>query len=485
MSFLLGVDAGQTVTKAVLFDASGTAVAAARADVEVTLPRPGWQERDMHAAWRQTASAIAACLRDGSVAARDVAAVGICGHGDGVYPVDAAGVPVRQAILATDVRATSYVDRYRGDGTAEKALPLTGQSPFAGSPASVLPWLRDHEPGVLEQARWLLHCKDWLRLCLTGAGLSGEVATDLTDGSASFTDVHSHAYAAAALALYDLRGIAGKLPPLRSPTDIAGRVSARAAAETGLAEGTPVAVGAHDVHASALGMGAVHPGAVSIIMGTFSINQVVSGDVRLDHRWQARTFLDGASWLHMSTSPTSASNFDWAVRLLGPHTDAGAPDFGSAVAEGFTVAPDHAPLFLPLLHAEAGAAFDGIRAGHGRPELLRAVLDGVVFGHRAHLDALRTRFDLGPARLAGGGARSPQWSQLLADAAGIAVEVTDTEEAGARGAAALAGLAVGWYSDLAEAAGAVARVTRRHEPHPSSVLEDRYRRYLAVLDRRD
>ena len=212
LRFLLGVDAGQTVTKAVLFDALGRAVALGRVDTHVAAPRPGWRERDMAATWREAANAIAACLRAAGVSGRDVAAVGLCGHNDGLYAVDASGTPVRPAILATDSRARAYVTRYRREGVADRALPLTGQSPFAGSPAAVCAWLRDHEPQSLNTARWLLFAKDWLRLCLTG-----EAATDLTEASASFTDVSSQDYSTDALALYGLSDIAEKLPPILAP----------------------------------------------------------------------------------------------------------------------------------------------------------------------------------------------------------------------------------------------------------------------------
>lgn len=488
MKYLLGIDAGQTITKAALYDAAGNTLAVGRAGNEVTTPHPDWQECDMRTAWRQAVTAIADCLATAGVSGRDVAAVGLCGHADGVYPVDATGEPVRAAILATDSRARDYVARYRADGTADKALPLTGQSPFAGSPASVCAWLRDHEPDVLDRARWLLFCKDWLRLCLTG-----EVATDPTDASASFTNVHTQHYSPEALALYGLSHISDRLPDMLAPAALAGEVTAAAAAKTGLVPGTPVVTGAHDVDAAALGVGAVDPGAVSIVMGTFAINQIVSTDVRLDHRWQARTFLHPHHWLHMSTSPSSASNLDWAVRLLGPHDTAGRPDFAAAVAEGFTIQTADTPLFLPFLygsaHGTVGAAFTGMRGGHSRPHLLRAVLDGVVFSHRTHLDALRTQFPItGPARLCGGGARSPQWSQLLADATGLDIETTDSDEATARGAAVLAGLGIGWYASLNEAVDATVRVTRQHEATPSTELDNRYHDHLDLackIDQRD
>jgi L-xylulokinase len=465
-TFVLGIDAGQTVTKAVLFDVSGHAVATGRVDTTVESPHPGWYERDMTLLWHDAAAAIAECLRIGGIPGHRIAAIGLCGHNDGVYAVDSAGGPVRPAILATDDRARIYAERF-----ADKALALTGQVPFPGSPAAVCAWLRDVEPQTLEKARWLLFAKDWLRLCLTG-----EAATDPTEASASFTDVRTQDYSGTALDLYGLAGIAGKLPPILPPAQVAGRVTANAAAATGLAYGTPVVTGAHDTDAAALGMGAIGPGAVSIIMGTFAVNQIVAGEVRPDPRWLARAFLRRGQWLHMSNSPSSASNLEWAVRVLGPQDAGGRPDIAGAVASAFAVDPAGAPLFLPFLYgSSAGASFAGISGRHTAAHLLRAVVDGVVFSHRTHLDQLRHGFPFhGAARLGGGGARSAQWSQLLADAAEVSLEITDAVEAGARGAAALAGIGVGWYSSLDDAVASTVRVARRHDPHPSDVLRERF-----------
>jgi L-xylulokinase len=484
MTYLLGIDSGLTVTKAVLYDLRGAPVAAGRCATVTASPRPGWQERDMNVLWRDTAGAVRECLADAGaaagVSAADIAAVGLSGHSDGVYAVDAGGQPVRPAILATDSRAREYVAGYHADGRADRALSLTGQSPFAASPAALYAWLRDHEPAALERTRWLLACKDWLRLCLTG-----EVATDPTDASMSFTDVRTQEYSAAALGLYGLAGIGARLPPVAGSAAVAGQVTPAAAASTGLRPGLPVVTGAHDADATAIGLGAVAAEAFSVVMGTFSINQAVAPYVRLDHRWHTRNFVTPGAWLHMSTSPSSASNLAWAVDLLGPYGRDGRPDYAAAAAAGMSADPARSPLFRPFLYGSpdgtVGAAFAGLRGEHRREHLLRAVLDGIVFNHRVHLDALRERFTPGgAARLAGGGSRSPAWAQLLADVSGLAVEVTDADEVGARGAAMLAAIGLGQHRDLEESAAAMVRVARRHDPSPSALLEERYRAYRAL-----
>ena len=481
---LLGVDAGQSITKAALYALDGTEVAVARYVTEVDSPRPQWAERDMDTVWKHAHSAIADVIARAGTGC-EVVGVGICGHNDGLYAVDRQGRPVRPAILALDSRAHRESDRLSQGATGEAALALTGQKPSLVSPASLLSWLREHEPRSYERTRWALFCKDWIRL-----GLTGEVATDVTDASAAFTGVRTQQWSEPALELFGLTDAAAKLPPILGSAQLAGVVHAQAAELTGLAEGTPVITGAHDVDAAAIGIGAAAVGATSLVLGTYSINQVLADRPVPDARWQARSFVRPGQWLHMSTSPAGAVCLDWAVRRLGPWTAAGQPGFAEAVAEATTRgdAPD-APLFLPFLYGsphgpEVEGAWLGLRGRHDRGDLLAAVVEGVAFNHRTHIDALREVFDFrGPVRVCGGGARSPGWTQLLADVLGLPVEVTSSDEAGARGAAMLAGVGTGQFTDLDQVTERWVRVVRGQQPRASHAPAKaaRYRRYLAAV----
>lgn len=485
---LLGVDAGQTVTKAALYAVDGTQVAVARVIAQVDCPHPRWAQRDMDEVWHHFCLAITSVIEQ---AGPDVTilAVGICGHNDGLYPVDAVGRPVRPAILAMDSRAHRESALLSEGPLGLAALSLTGQTPSAVSPASVLLWLRKHEPDAYERTRWALFCKDWLRLRLTGA-----VATDTTEASAAFAGLWTRQWDAQALELFDLMDAAGKLPPILSGADIAGTVTAEAASSTGLSEGTPVIVGVHDVDAAAIGVGASTPGAASVVLGTYSINQVLTDRPVIDQRWQARAFVRPQQWMHMSTSPAGAICLEWAVRRLGPYTPMGAPDPRAAVAEVVAGGDRlNAPLFLPFLYgsphgANVEGSWLGLRGWHDRGDLLAAVLEGVAFNHRTHMDALREKFDIRePVRVSGGGARSPAWTQLLADIVNLPVEVTNSEEAGARGVAMLAGVSAGALTDLPETSGRWVQVVRGHEPRPAHVAHRarRYRRYLAAVEAAD
>jgi L-xylulokinase len=267
-----------------------------------------------------------------------------------------------------------------------------------------------------------------------------------------------------------------------------GSVTDEAASVTGLPAGTPVVMGAHDVDAAALGIGAVQTGSASVVLGTFSVNQVVADRPITDPRWQARAFLEPGQWLQMSTSPAGAVNLDWAIRRLGPLGPGGEPNPSAAISEAMSGADVDAPLFLPFLYGSPHgdgvlASWQGLRGWHGRAEMLHAVLEGVAFNHRTHLRALQEVFAVTrPVRVCGGGARSAYWTQLLADVLDLPIEVTDAAEAGTRGAALLAGIGTGLYTDLADAVDRTVHVVRRQQPRPVPVAyrNSRYQRYLAL-----
>ncbi|MFF3374035.1 FGGY-family carbohydrate kinase [Streptomyces sp. NPDC002680] len=483
---VLGVDAGHTVTKAVLFDATGRPVARGSGMLPLSTPRPHWVERDMDDVWRTARQAIAACLAEaGPDAGRAVAAVGLAAHGDGLYAVDEGGRPVRAAIVAMDTRAEPVLAEWRGTPVWSRALELSGTVPFAGSPAALLAWLVRHEPEVVHEARWLLSCKDWLRLRLTGA-----VATDPTDASASFTDMRRGGYSPELLDLFGLGALSDLLPPVLACDAVSGTVTPEAAALTGLAAGTPVVAGAHDVDAAALGIGGTVPGELCLIAGSFSINQVVVEHPVVDPRWQVRHFVRPGQWMTMSTSPASVANLEWFLRVTGSPAEQrdGVHETIGREVEAHLAGPSEV-LFHPFVYGSphphpTSGTFLGLRGWHERGHLLRALMEGVVLNHRWHVDALCSKLPVtGAARLTGGAAHSEVWSQMFADALRRPVVVTDVRESAARGAALLAATAVGLLDDVTDPR-AGATVLRRHEPRPDrvAVLDEAYEVYREALE---
>jgi L-xylulokinase len=478
--YLLGVDSGLTVTKAVVYDLGGRAVALARAESEQRQHPGGRVEKDPDEQWRTCASAIADVMLRAAVPPSAIAAVGLTGHGDGAYVVDEDCRPVRAAVTSLDSRAAPIVDRWRATEVGPRALALTGELPFAQHAPAILAWLKANEPASYARVRWVLYAKDWLKLQLTG-----RVTTDPTDASATFTGVADQTYSREALGVYGLDELWGRLPPIVPSTEVVGRVTAHAAGLTGLAAGTPVVSGLHDVDASALGAGCVRPGQLTVVAGTYSVNEVISDRPEVDGRWLCRNWLHPGRWMLMSTSPTSATNLEWFVRRLC-HGDA----FAFVDDEVESVLRDASRLlYLPFLHgspygALASGGFVGLRGWHRRGHLLRALLEGVAFNHRTHVDWLRERLAVHDVRLTGGGAASPVWSQVFADVLRTPVGVAEAPEAGALGAAICAGVGAGLYRSLEQGVSCACRLQRVHEPTPerSATLDAAYVSYTRVVE---
>jgi xylulokinase len=300
-------------------------------------------------------------------------------------------------------------------------------------------------------ARWALQPKDWLRMCLTG-----EAATDPSDASATLLyDLQADGWASDIIAALGLRQ--ELFPPVLPSSAPAGLLSAQAAAALGLPPGLPIATGAADTAAAALGSGLLLPGPIQLTLGTgaqlIQLCSKPTGDPTLrTHLYRAA---DGEHWYRMAAVQNAGLALDWVRRALGATWDELYPsaDMLSPGTDGL--------LFLPYLTPERfmkdqhGGAFLGLRVDHGREHLLHAALEGVAFGIRAALEMLPGAEAASTGlvlRLAGGGSVYPSWRQMLADVLGSELLVADAPDTSARGAALLGGIAGSVWADVAATA---------------------------------
>jgi L-xylulokinase len=488
-TYLLGLDSGSTATKAAIFDTTGRTVAVGSRRVEQRQPRPRHVERDMKETWAAASGAIRDALELSKVPAGAIAAVGVTGHGDGIYLVDRDGAPLGPGILSLDSRAFDVREQWREAGLLQQALELSGQQPYPYAAISLLKWIQLNEPERYGKIGHVLFCKDWLRLCLTGVP-----ATDPTEASSSFTNVRTQQYSGEVLDLYGLASIGRVLPQIVSSSTLAGRVTAQAAAQTGLKEGTPVACGLHDVTSSAVGMGNTEAGTLSITAGTFSINEILSDRPQLDPRWSCRNGTHPGQWMNMSISPASSSNVDWFLREFFALEAQQAAQRGCSLFEligdelqaafaGPSSVMFHPFLFGSPFEQPASASFFGIRGWHRRAHLARAVLEGMVFNHRYHVEALTSVLPAQRAGLTGGGSSSPMLAQLFADTLDIPVDIPESQEASALGVALCAGVSIGAFASLAEAGARACRIQRTHQPDPErhGQLTEAYNLYMQLI----
>jgi L-xylulokinase len=484
MAYLLGIDAGNTVVKAVLFDPDGRILGHAARDGHAQHPAPGHVERDIDELWDSAAHVIRDCLRAAGCDSREVRAVGTAGHGNGLYLLDHDQRPLI-GIQSLDARATALAASLRSNGTSDRLYPLCLQKPWPSQTATLLAWMKRHQPDLYARAGTALLCKDLLTLMLTG-----QRSTDYSDMSGcGLLRLPQRRYDSTLLEAYGLTDAETLLPPLIESDHVAGQVTPDAAAVTGLSEGTPVAAGFFDVIASMLGAGASKPGQAAIVAGTWSINQVILDSPLIDDCvFHASTWRPDR-YVAIESSATSAVNLEWFVReFIGLDT----PDpFGRCSEAVAAVMPDASlPIFHPFLYGSATqpharGGFFGLSGWHAKAHMLYALYEGVAFEHRRHVDRLRAagaRFDR--AALSGGGSRSDVWCQMFADIVGIPMEVPECPETGALGAAMAGGVAAGLFGDLEQAVRSMARIRRIYRPRTElrSLIEGRYRLYCDLIE---
>lgn len=493
-AYLMGIDNGLTVSKAAIFDLQGREIAVQGHKVSLSYPRPAWVERDSEAVWQTTATAIREAIQKAGIDPRDIVGVGNSAHGNGIYLIDKAGAPLGPSVTSMDNRASQLIDEWRQPGGVQQlAFPIVLTNIWAAQTAALLAWFKRHRPEVWEQIGHAFTCKDYIKYRLTGTATS-----DFSDTSgASLYDSRNRRFSAE---LLDLYGIGDILPALPQPIEshaIAGRVTRTAAALTGLAEGTPVAGGMFDIDASAVGAGVIDEGMLCVIAGTWSINEVVTRQPLIDERILMSTlFAVPGLWLATEASATSATNLEWFVSQFCYEENAAAAARGISVYEvcneivaslppGGTDVIFHPFLFGSNVQANARAGFYGLGAWHTKAHVLRALYEGVVYGHLDHVNRLKAAgAEMKLARMTGGGARSTLWTQMFADALELPIEIPGVSENAALGVAIAAGIGVGAYTDYVDAVAQTVRVVRRHEPQPEATPKylARYQEYQCLLE---
>lgn len=486
---IIGVDVGLTGMKAVAFTAEGDVAYESREASPQKMPQPHWVERDGREFWglfsRMTRN-LTAQIDAGS---DSIAVIGVSAHGDGAWLIDEHGDAVRPGILSLDSRGMETAARLN-EAQGEDLLRVTGQRVGPASPGVVLRWLKENEPQHMEAARWFVSAKDFIRTMLTGV-----IGTDLTEASTAFTDVNTQDYSGEAFALYGLEELEAKAPPISVPTTVVGTVSRLAHLNTGLPEGLPVVAGLHDVDAGAIGAGAVKPGQLAVMAGTWSINEVISDKPMIGDQWFCRAFVERGSWMNMSISPASSANLEWFVHTLC-QADVDAARRSGSNPYGFMdheveMADESGDIitFLPFLYGnplniDASATFAGLRAWHTRGHLLRSIYDGIAFNHRLHCDPLVDAFGVDDIRVVGGVTRSALWPQIFADTMDKPISLPLAEEGGALGTAMIAAVGAGVFPDLTGAADAMGSGTRTIEPSAEGVarMQARYERFRAQID---
>jgi xylulokinase len=438
MPRLVGLDVGTSSVKGIAIDEAGTVLRIAERTYPLSVPQPGWAEQDPDVwvrAAREVLDELDADHADG---------IGLAGQMHGLVALGEDDRPLRPAILWNDGRTQAQCDAIEAKVGRARLIELTGNRALAGFTAPKLLWLAEHEPDVYARIRKVLLPKDYVRLALTGVH-----ATDVSDASGTLLfDVAQRRWSDE---LVGALGVdRGWLPEALESTVISGHTAA----------GVPVAAGAGDQAAGALGVGVLREdGPASIVLGTSGVVFAARDAYAADPDGAVHAFCHAVpdAWHVMGVMLSAAGSLQWLRDTVAPDAsfdtlmcDASGWQPG---CEGLLFAPYLAGERTPYPDPAARATFAGLTLRHDRGALVRAVLEGVAFGLADGMDrvaALGGRPGL--ARVSGGGSRGRLWLQIIAAALDVELERTAVDEGAAFGAALLGGVAGGVFADAREAA---------------------------------
>jgi xylulokinase len=455
-TLLLGLDIGTTLTKGVLAAADGRTLAEAAREATLHSDHPTWAEEEPEQWWENvqeiTRELVARAAQEGET----IAAVGVSGMVPAMVLLDGDGRPLRRSIQQNDARTNVEIAELKSEFDEERFFRLTGGSINQQVIAPKARWLAKHEPQSFKRLATLMGSYDFINFRLTGVrGVERNWALE-----SGLFDLAQERWSPELLELAGLEQ--SRLPEVVRSHDLVGRVTAEAAAATGLAEGTPVAAGAADHVASAFATTAYQAGDLVIKFGgagdiLYSLDAAVT-DPRLFidyHSVPGKYYLNGCM-------ATSGSLVKWFARQFGAEDQAAADEQGVSVyqyldeqaartppgADGLVVLPYFLGEKTPLHDPDARGVILGLGLHHTRHHLFRAVLEAVAYGFRHHVDVLLERdLPVGRVLAADGGARSDLWLQISADILGRPVHRVGQHPGSSLGAAFAAGIAIGAFDD--------------------------------------
>lgn len=489
MAYLLGIDIGTSGTKTVLFDEMGNTIASALEEYPLYQPNIGWAEQDPEDWWQATAASIHRVLAVSGVKSADVSGIGLSGQMHGLVMLDGDNKVLRRSIIWCDQRSTAECDQITSLIGAERLIEITANPALTGFTASKIMWVKNNEPDIFEKAKKILLPKDYIRYRLTG-----EFATEVSDASGmQLMDISGRCWSAEILS--KLRIERSQLADLYESQEVSGRVSSKAAAQTGLRAGTPVVGGGGDQAAGAVGNGIVKPGVVSSTIGTSGVVFAYLDKISIDPKGRVHTFCHAVpdTWHVMGVTQGAGLSLKWfrdnfckeeksTAELMGVDPYVLMDQEAEQVKAG-----SNGLLYLPYMMGErtphldpyAKGVFFGFSAKHDKRDMIRAVMEGVVYSLRDCLEIITGMgVNVSEIRASGGGGKSKLWKQMQADVFGTGITTINSGEGPALGVALLAGVGTGVYKNVAEACDTTIKV--KNVQQPDMELYSKYSKFYTL-----
>ncbi len=489
MAYLLGVDIGTSGTKTVLFDETGNTVASDLQEYPLYQPKVGWAEQDPEDWWKATFTSINNVILKSGVNSADIKGLGLSGQMHGAVLLDKDNKVLRKAIIWCDQRSSKECDQITSLIGKERLIEITANPALTGFTASKVMWVKNNEPDIFEKARKILLPKDYVRFKLTG-----EFATEVSDASGmQFMDIPKRQWSDEVLAKLGIDK--SFLADLYESQEVSGKINSSASDLTGLKVGTPVVGGAGDQAAGAVGNGIVKNGVISSTIGTSGVVFAYSDKVTIDPMGRVHTFCHAVpnTWHVMGVTQGAGLSLKWfrdnfcieekrtaELMKIDPYVlmDQEAEKV-QAGCSGLIYLPYMMGERTPHLDPNARGVFFGLSAKHEKQDLLRAVMEGVVYSLKDCLEIIKEMgVDVSEVRASGGGGKSKLWRQMQADVFGTSINTINSSEGGALGVALLAGVGAGIYDSIPQACEATIKV--KTSQSPNNELNENYEKFYSI-----
>jgi len=469
---VIGLDSSTQSTKAIAWSREGEPVAEGRAPVESHNPGPGRVEQHSEDWWHSACTALKGVFAQ--VDPRRIAGLAVSNQRETVAFMDEEGREVRPAIVWLDERATEALPVVVQEFGGDRLHRITGKPVDITPVVYRLSWMKRQEPQTLARTARILDVHGFLTAHLTGRAAASWTSAD----PFGVLDIGSKTWSRPILEYLDLP--AQCFADLVAPGARVGTVTASAARATGLISGTPVVAAGGDGQCAGLGVNAIRPGTVYLNLGTAIITGAWSADAQIGPWWRTMTSPTGEGYFLEGCQRAGAFFINWLIdNFAGGRDDraifdrleneARAIPVGSA---GVTVCPYLTGCMDPHWDPEARAAVSGLGASHGMGHLYRASLEALTLESARCVEAM-TQNGLAPQQIiaVGGGANSPTWVRMFADATGLPLTRSESPEASALGAGISAAVGVGWFDSFALAAAAMCREGETIRPDPARADE--------------
>jgi xylulokinase len=439
--YIISVDLGTTSCKTVLFDTDFNVVATARKSYDTSYPHHGWAEQPAYQWWDALMQNTQEVIKKSSIDPAKIIAVGIDAFSTTVLPVDKEGDPLRPGLIWMDRRASKQA-QWIADNLKDETWEINGNISDAGNPAPKIMWIKENEPEVYEKTHMFLHANGYL-----GYRLTGEYSMDISEaGLSQFCNTKTGEYSDV---LLDGCGIdRAKLPPIFNCTDIIGKVTAAAAAKTGLAEGTPVIAGAMDNVAAGLGAGVSKGGEVFISGGTVTTNNVCLSEPKYNHNLHVYPHIVPGTWITSGGVDFGGAGIKWFNENI--LESEGYAELDRLIDS--SVCAKSSVIFLPYMVGQrcpiwndnTSGVLMGLKPTTNRQDMVRALIEGTTYGSRHVLGiAEKEGVEIHNVKITGGSANSATWVQIFSDVIGKPIEIPGAVDLPPLGVAIAAAYGVG------------------------------------------